>query len=118
YVSSGDDKINKIYSYLAYKETDVKTGKWIVYIKGNQTAGTVMDPVVIEKESAKTKKAGKDFFIWGFNFKPTNEDPRQIEISVYQKDGKPNHVGILLITRNAEGKAKPKVTANFKWPAK
>lgn len=117
YVDSPDDKISRTYAYVAYKETNIKSGEWTVRITGNNTAGTVLNPRYMDAESAKAQGAGKEYFVYGFNLKPGPDDSRLVETRVFQKAGKPGHVEIHLITRNADGTPKEEKVAAFPWPA-
>ncbi|MFQ5474307.1 MAG: hypothetical protein ACE5DM_00570 [Candidatus Nanoarchaeia archaeon] len=107
--------MNKAYAYLAYKENNVQSGRWIIRIKGNSTAGTSFDPAQMEKQSQKAE--GKEFFIWRFNMQPKEDDPRLVETRVFQSGGKPSHAELHLILRNADDSAKDEKVGRFDWPA-
>ncbi len=119
YIESTDDMVNKTYAYLAYKETSASSGDWRVRISGTVTAGTVMDPKMMVKKAEEMERAGKDHFVWGFNLKPKegSNDVRLVETRIFQKGGKPEHVEIHLITRNADGTAKEEKVGRFNWPS-
>lgn len=118
YVESTDDMISKTYAYLAYKETNASSGDWRVKINGTVTAGTMMDPKMMVKKSEETERSGKESFGWGFALKPRegSNDTRLVETSVHQKEGKPTHVELHLITRNADGSPKEEKVMKFDWP--
>jgi hypothetical protein len=118
YVESTDDMINKTYAYLAYKEINATSGDWRVRISATVTAGTMMDPKMMVKKSEETERSGKEFFNWGFTLKPKEEsnDKRLVETMVFQKEGKPTHVELHLITRNADGTPKDEKVLKFDWP--
>jgi hypothetical protein len=119
YIESTDDMVNKTYAYLAFKETSASSGDWRVRVTGTVTAGTMMDPKMMVKKSEETERAGKEYFEWGFSLKPRegSNDNRLVETRIYQKEGKPAHVEIHLITRNADGSAKEEKIGKFDWPA-
>ncbi len=117
YFEQTDDAASKTYAFLAYKETDVKTGKWVVRMTGNATPGTTFDPAQMEKQAQKAEANGKEFFVWGFNMQPKKNDSRLVETRVYQSGGKPTRVEVHLVLRKADGSAKAEKVGKFKWPA-
>lgn len=119
YLESHDDVVNKTYAYLAYKETSASSGDWRVRISATVTAGTMMDPKMMVKKSEEAERSGNGHFIWGFQLKPRegSNDTRLVETRVFQKEGKPTHVEVHLITRNADGSAKEEKVGRFDWPA-
>jgi len=118
YVESTDDMISKTYAYLAFKETSASSGDWRVRITATVTAGTMMDPKMMVKKSEETERSGKESFTWGFTLKPREEsnDKRLVETLVFQKEGKPTHAELHLITRNADGSPKEEKVMKFDWP--
>ena len=44
YIAATDEVLGKDYAYAAWKETDPRTGKWKLKIRGNLTAHTSLDP--------------------------------------------------------------------------
>jgi hypothetical protein len=117
YLEETDDIVKKTYAYLAYRENMVSSGKWTIRIKGNCTAGTNLDPSMIEKQAQKAQGEGNEYFVWGFNLQPRDNDPRLVETRVFQTDGKATKVEVHLILRNADGSAKDEVVGSFDYPA-
>ncbi len=119
YLESTDDVISKTYAYLAYKETSASSGEWRVRVSATVTTGIMMDPKMMVKKSEETQRSGKEYFEWGYTLRPKDgsNDKRLVETRVYQKEGKPTHVEIHLITRNADGSAKEEKVGRFDWPA-
>jgi hypothetical protein len=119
YIESTDDVVQKTYAYLAFKETNASSGDWRVRVTATVTTGIMMDPKMMVKKSEETERSGKEYFEWGYTLRPKegSNDNRLVETRVFQKEGKPTHVEIHLITRNADGSAKEEKVGKFDWPA-
>ncbi|MBU0527295.1 hypothetical protein KKE92_02350 [Candidatus Micrarchaeota archaeon] len=118
YVESTDDMISKTYGFLAFKETNASSGDWRVRVTATVTTGIMMDPKMMIKKSEETERSGKEFFVWGSSLKPRegSNDSRLVETMIFQKEGKPTHVELHLITRNADGSPKEEKVMKFDWP--
>ena len=93
YVESFDAVADKDYAYVIYRETKVATGKWVLRIKGSVTAGAVFDPDSGALKTAVKKAANHDepYLVWGFNLRPSENDPRLDEKRILlNADGKPS----------------------------
>ncbi len=120
YLESFDAPVDKFYAFVAYKETRVPSGKWVVRIKSAVTAGTVFDPANASLKNSLKKAAAReeDFLVWGFNLKPKEGDPRLVENRIFfDSGGKPTFIEMHLITRKADQSAKEEQTVRFPWPA-
>ena len=116
YLESYDAPLNLDYAFVAYKETDKTTGSWRVLIKSTQTAGGSFEPAMIRNKAREIAAQGKSYFVWGYSFEPSANDPRQIEFRVYQQNGMPIELEIFVITRNGDGGAKAPKSVKFSWP--
>ncbi|MEZ6190012.1 MAG: hypothetical protein R3C45_01825 [Phycisphaerales bacterium] len=117
YLEGYDAVLNDDYAYAAYKETSKDSGEWCVRISSRHTAGGVFEPEAMRLQARSAGAQGKPYFIWGYNFEPSDSDPRCIEFRVHQKDGKPDHIEIFLQLRKADGSAAEPQSASFPWPA-
>jgi len=55
--------------------------------------------------------------VFGFNLKPSINDPRLVENRVYfDQSKKPTHIEIHLVTRKADGSPTDKQVAEIDWP--
>lgn len=119
YLNSYDVIANKDYAYLAYKKTDLKTGKWSVKIKSKSTADSSIDPEKssLQRQMKAAAAEGKDYVAAGFSLEPKGNDPRLVENRLYfNAELKPSHVEMHLVTRNADGSPSEKQVAKFSWP--
>lgn len=120
YLDSYDVMAARTYAYLAYQETDRKSGKWKVTINGNVTASTTIDPESgpLRRKIKDAAKVGKKYVVWGFHMEPSEKDPRLVEMRVFfGKSLKPSAVEIHLITRQADGGPGERQVARFDLPA-
>jgi hypothetical protein len=120
YLDSYDVAAARHYAYLAYKETDTDSGKWVVKIDGNVTASTTIDPDSgpLRRKIRDAARAGRKYVVWGFQIQPREDDPRLVETRVYfGKTLRPTAVEIHLVTRQADGGAGKEQVARFDWPA-
>ncbi len=111
YVESYDSVADRDYAYVVYRETSVATGKWVIRIKGSDTAGTVFDPNSSALKRAFKKAVGHDetHVVWGFHLQPKQNDPRMVENRVViDEDGDPTALEIHLVTRMADHSARLK----------
>ena len=119
YLSSYDVIANQDYAYVAYKEENKETKKWIIRISSNCTAGALIDPSHPSFRSNLSTAAvsGKNYIKMGFNMEPSDSDSRQVENRIYfDKSLKPTYVEIHLVTRNADNSPADKQVAKFDWP--
>lgn len=120
YLDSYDVMAARRYAYLAYQETDTKSGKWTVTINGNITASTTIDPESgpLRRKIKDAAKDGRKYVTWGFHLAPRDDDPRLVETRVFFGSSlKPNAVEIHLITRQADGGPGERQVARFDLPA-
>lgn len=117
YLQARDSVLSLEYAFVAYKETIRSSGEWCVRIKSSQTAGAVFEPKMIANECLKANDQGKAYFIWGYNFEPSQGDPRQIEFRVYHKDGKPSEIEMLARLRKGDHSPGEPKSTKFAWPA-
>ena len=116
YVASRDDILEQTYAYLAYKQTDVGTGGWLVRVTGSVTAGASLEPERIASAAAAAAAAGESSFVWGYRLATKPNDPRRVETRVHVAEGEPTHVTLHVVTRNRDRSPKAEVTAFFPWP--
>ena len=120
YVDSFDAVVDRDYAYVIYRETKVATGKWVLRIKGSVTAGAVFDPDSGALKTAVKKAANHDepYLVWGFNLRPSENDPRLVEKRILLgADGKPSALELHLITRRADHSARDEQVLTVPWPA-
>ncbi len=119
YLNSYDAIVDKDYAYVAYKEENKETGKWLFKIKAKVTAGTSIDPghPTIRSKIAEAAKKGEQYFIMGFNMTPQGNDPRLVENRVYFDESlKPIYIEIHLITRKEDGSPTDEQVVKIEWP--
>lgn len=120
YVQSEDAINGMTYAYLAYLEKDLNTSNWVIYIKGEKTAGAKLDPNHSAFKRKCVEAAGTDnkYFIHGFSILPRQADARNVEFRIYvDNSGNPTELELYLVTRNADGSAKEAVSEKIKWPS-
>ncbi len=120
YLESFDAIADKDYAQLAYKETNVNSGSWVIRVKGLVTSGAVFDPDSSALKSAVKKAANHDepYLVWGFNLQPSGNDPRLVENRILLgEDGKPSALEFHLITRKADHSARDEQVVTVPWPA-
>lgn len=115
YVDAYDAVLNCDYAFVAYREIE-SSGDWRVRIKSSQTAGAVFEPAMMRSKCREAEANGKAFFVWGYNFEPSDGDPRQIEFRVYPGDNKPSEIEMLLRLRKADHTPGPEKSIRFPWP--
>lgn len=119
YLESFDVPVDKFYAFVAYKETKIPSGKWVVRIKSSVTAGTVFDPGNASLKNSLKKAAAREeeYLVWGFNLKPKEGETRLVENRIlFDADGKPTFIEMHLITRKADFSPKEEKVAKFPWP--
>lgn len=116
YLEGYDAVLNDDYAFAAYKETAREGGSWCVRISSRHTAGAVFEPEAIRLQARSAGAQGKPYFIWGYNFTPSADDPRCIEFRVHQKEGKADHIEMYLQLRKADGSAAEPISVSFPWP--
>jgi hypothetical protein len=117
YLQARDAVLSCEYAFLAYKETERSGGAWRVRIRSSQTAGAVFEPDAMAKQALVASDQGKSHFIWGYNFEPSEGDPRQIEFRVHVADGKPKEIEMLARMRKGDHSAGDAKSVRFAWPA-
>lgn len=117
YLEAYDAVLNDDYAFAAYKETSRDSGQWCVRISSRHTAGAVFEPDAMRQQARAAGAQGKPYFIWGFNFEPSESDPRCIEFRVHQADGKPSKIEMYVRLRKADGSADEPKSTSFAWPA-
>jgi len=105
YIEAYDAILNDDYAFVAFRETDRATGLAAVKITSKGTAGAVFDPAAMRTRCREAGAKNEPYFTWGYSFTPSAGDPRQIEFRVYQNDGVPAALEIVVVTRNADGSA-------------
>ncbi len=118
YVESFDAVVDKMYAYVAYKETKAD-GKWVIRIKPSVTVGTLVDPNSPAIKKAITKAFGHEqkFAVWGHTIKPKEGDPRLVETRILvDKKGNPSAVEVHVITRKADSSAREPAVMSVPWP--
>lgn len=117
YLEARDSVLAGEYTFVAYKETERSSGNWRVRVASSQTAGGSFEPAAIEAKALTTSEQGKPYFIWGYNFEPTQGDPRQIEFRVYVSgDGKPTEIELYARLRKADHSPQEPKSVRFPWP--
>ncbi len=114
YLEAYDAVLNGDYAFVAYKETD--SSGWRVRIRSSQTAGAVFEPAMILSQARATGAQGKPWFCWGYNFEPSNSDPRQIEFRVHVASGRPTEIEMIARLRKFDHSADEARTVRFAWP--
>lgn len=119
YIESYDAVVDKMYAYVAYKETKPDKGTWRLCLKGSVTSATFVDPFHSAFKSALQKAVGRDetSLSWGYGIEPKESDPRQVALQVLIADGKPSAVQMTLVTRKADGSAREPEVLTVDWPA-
>ncbi|MEO6996329.1 MAG: hypothetical protein ABI273_22180 [Lacunisphaera sp.] len=107
YIDAYDAILNGDYAFVAFKETDRLTGAYIIKITSKGTAGASFNPTAMRTRCREAAAKSEAYFTWGYSFTPSPDDPRQIEFRVYQTAGAPAALEIFVVTRNADGSAKP-----------
>lgn len=107
YIEAHDAIMHGSYAFVVFRETDRLTNGYIVRIVSKGTAGASFDPASMRNRCRDAAAKNKTYFIWGYSFTPSADDPRQIEFRVYQTAGLPTALEIFIITRNADGSAQP-----------
>jgi len=119
YLHSYDVIARTDYAYLAYKETDMESGKWMLRVKGKGTASSHLKPYKrgFKEDIREAAREGRDYMVWGFRIEPDKRDPRVVENRVYFDDSlNPTHVEMHLVTRNGDRSARERKVARFDWP--
>ena len=117
YLQARDAVLHCYYAFVAYKETERSNGSWRVRITSSQTAGGVFEPKMITEKALVTSEEGKPYFIWGYNFTPSEGDPRMIEFRVHIAGEKPSEIEMVARLRKADHSAGEAQSVKFKWPA-
>jgi hypothetical protein len=119
YIESYDAVVDKMYAYVAYKETKPTKETWRLCLKGSVTSATFVDPFHSAFKSALQKAVGRDetSLAWGYGIEPKESDPRRVELRVLLTDGKPSGVQMTLVTRKADGSAREPEVLTVGWPA-
>ncbi len=118
YIESRDEVERKDYAFLAYKEENPRTGKWVIRIKAKGARQLVLDPFARQLRSKISKAAveGKvKYCILGDQIKPSDQDLRMLETRLYfnRKNLRPGQCEVTVRTRDANGKAKKPVALKF-----
>jgi hypothetical protein len=116
YLDAYDAVLDCDYAFVAYTETSRDSGEWRVRVQSSQTAGGVFEPEAMRLQSRAAGAQGKPYFVWGYSFEPSAEDPRQIEFRVHVADGKPASVEIFLLLRKFDHSAADPKSVTFAWP--
>lgn len=117
YLQARDAVLHLNYAFVAYKETERSSGNWCVRIKSSQTAGAVFEPKMIAEKALMTSEEGKPYFVWGYNFEPSQGDPRMIEFRVHVAGEKPGAIEMVARLRKADHSAGEVKSVKFPWPA-
>jgi hypothetical protein len=117
YLQARDSVLHMHYAFVAYKETERSSGNWCVRIKSSQTAGAVFEPKMINEKALIASEEGKAFFPWGYNFEPSQGDPRMIEFRVHVAGEKPSEIEMVARLRKADHTPGEMKSVKFKWPA-
>ena len=119
YLHAYDVIVDKDYAYVAYKEEDVSTGKWIFKISAKSTAGASIDPnhAVFKTNIESAVKKGQSHMVFGFNLQPKDDDPRLVENRVcFDESQNPTHIEIRVVARKADGSPTREQLAKIDWP--
>ena len=116
YLDEYDAVLNIDYAFVAYRETDNDSGAWRIMVKSTQTAGGSFEPDAIARKARETAAQGLPYFLWGYSFATSQDDPRQIDFRIHQQDGAPSALEIVVALRNADGSAKPSKSVRCPWP--
>ena len=115
YVSCYDAVLNCDYAFVAYKESE-RNGDWRVRINSSQTAGAVFEPALITSQARQTDAQGKSEFIWGYNFTPSDSDPREVAFRVQVERGQPTAIVITVQMRKHDHSKGERKQITVKWP--
>jgi hypothetical protein len=116
YVEAYDAVLDCDYAFVAWKETSRSSGDWRVRIRSSQTAGAEFDPAMIRSQARSAGAQGKLWFPWGYNFEPSEGDPRQIEFRVHVAQGQPSEVEMLVRLRRFDHGPDEARSVRFPWP--
>lgn len=116
YLEARDGVLHLSYAYVAYRETE-SGGAWRVRIRGSQTAGCVFEPEMMARQALTCEDMGKSFFIWGYQFEPSEGDPRHIEFRVHVEGGAPKEIEMFMRLRKGDGSPAEPKSVRFPWPA-
>ena len=72
---------------------------------------------MIAEKALVTSEEGKPYFIWGYNFEPSQGDPRLIEFRVHVAGEKPSEIEMVARLRKADHSPGEMKSVKFKWPA-
>ncbi len=116
YLDAYDAVLNCDYAFVAFTERARDSNEWRVRVQSSQTAGGVFEPEAMRLQARAAGAQGKPYFVWGYNFEPSEGDPRQIEFRVHVVGGRPSSVEMLVRLRTFDhGAAEPK-SVTFPWP--
>src|SRR5260221_6821094 len=99
YLDAYDAVLNDDYAFVAFKETDKNSGGYEIKIKSKGTAGAAFDPTMIRAKCREAGALNRPFFTWGYSCEPSAGDPRCIEFRVHQRNGAPDALEIVVVTR-------------------
>ena len=117
YLEARDSVLAGEYAFVSYKETERSNGNWRVRVTSSQTAGGSFEPKAIEDKALVTAEQGKPYFIWGYNFEPSQGDPRQIEFRVHvTAEGKAKEIELYARLRKADHSPQEAKSVRFPWP--
>jgi len=105
YLDAYDAVLNDDYAFVAFKETEKSSGSYEIKIKSRHTAGAVFDPAMIRAKCREAGAHNQPYFTWGYSCEPSAGDPRRIEFRVHQRNGAPDALEIVVVTRKADGSA-------------
>jgi hypothetical protein len=105
YLDAYDAVLNDDYAFVAFKETDKSSGSYEIKIKSRGTAGAVFDPAMIRAKCRERGAHNQPYFTWGYSCEPSPGDPRRIEFRVHQRNGAPDALEIVVVTRKADSSA-------------
>lgn len=116
YIEAYDAVLNGDYAFVAFKETERATGKFVVKINSKGTAGGSFDPAAMKLRAREAGAKQQPYFTWGYSFEPSAGDPRQIEFRVHVVDSQPNEGEIFVRVRKADHSAAEPKSVRFAWP--
>lgn len=116
YVDCYDAVLNCDYAFVAYKETSRDSGEWRIRIRSSQTAGAVFEPAMMKSKAREMGARGQEWFQWGYNFEPSQGDPRHIEFRVYQQGGQPTEIEMYVRLRKFDHSPGEEKSVRFSYP--
>jgi hypothetical protein len=91
-----------------------------VRVRGNITSGVHLNPShpSFKRKIQRAARKGRSYFIHGFRMKPKASDARRVENRIwFDRQGKPVELEVYLVTRKADGSARPAKSLKVKWPS-